>query len=108
MRKTVISVLATLALCAGTAAVAALPASAGQARATIAGSLPSWATPRNRVSSAKSSERISIRVYLTMRNRAGLDAVAHAVSDPKSAAYHKYLSTAQMRAQFDPTDASVA
>jgi subtilase family serine protease len=108
MRKTVISVLATLALCAGTAAVSALPASAGQARATIAGSLPSWATPRNRVSAARSSDRIPIRVYLTMRNRAHLDAVAHAVSDPKSASYHKYLSTAAMRAQFDPTDASVA
>jgi len=108
MRKTVISVLATLALCAGTAAVTALPASAGQARATIMGSLPSWAIPRNRVSAAKSSDRISIRVYLTMRNRAGLDAVARAVSDPKSASYHRYLSTAQMRADFDPTDASVS
>jgi subtilase family serine protease len=43
-----------------------------------------------------------------MRNRAGLDAVAHAVSDPKSASYHHYLSTAQMRANFDPSDASVA
>ena len=108
MRKTVISVLAVLALCAGTAAVTAMPAGAGQARATIAGSRPSWATARNRKSSAKGSDRISIRVYLNLRNRAGLDAVATAVSNPKSASYHHYLSTAQMKANFDPTDASVA
>ncbi len=108
MRKTVISVLATLALCAGIAAVAAMPAGAGQARSAIAGSRPSWATAKNHVASAKGTDRIAIRVYLNMRNRAGLDAVAHAVSDPTSASYHKYLSTAQMRANFDPSDASVA
>src|SRR5258707_984635 len=84
------------------------PPSAGQSRATLRGSLPAWATPRNRVSSAKASNRIAFRVYLNLRDRAGLEAAARAVSDPKSASYHQYLSTAQMRANFDPTDASVA
>ena len=107
MRKTVISVLATVALCAGIAAVSAVPAGAGQARATLAGSRPTWAVGRNRVAAANGSDRISIRVYLNLRDRAGLDAVAAAVSDPKSGSYHHYLSTAQMKANFDPTDASV-
>ena len=108
MRKTVIAVLATLALCAGTAAVAAAPASAGSARATIAGSIPSWATPANRVSAERGSDLMAFRVYLNQRNRSQLDATARAVSDPKSSSYRQYLSTAQMKARFDPTDAAVA
>jgi subtilase family serine protease len=107
-RTTVISVLASLALVAATAAVAATPAQASAARATVAGSIPSWATPGRRVSDEPATDHIQIRVYLSMRNQAQFDATAAAVANPRSPRYRHYLTTAQMKAQFDPSDASVA
>ncbi len=108
MRKSAISILATVALCAGTLAVGSATAGAGPATAAVSGSQPSWATPAARVGDAPAGQRISFRVYLRMRNQAAMDATAQAVSSPGNAAYHHYLTTAQVKASFDPTDATVA
>jgi len=107
MRRIGITIAAVLALCAGTLALGS-PASAQTARAAIAGSKPSWAEPGARVADAGASDTMTFRVYLALRDRAGAEATATAVSDPSSPTYRQYLSPDQVRARFAPTSASVA
>ena len=66
-------------------------------RSTIASSQPAWARPANRVGSVNGNTDIVVRVYLRLRDRAGLDALAAAVSNPKSPKYRHFLTTAQVR-----------
>jgi subtilase family serine protease len=53
------------------------------------------------------SERIRFQVQLRLRDQAGADALALAVSTPGNAQYRKYLTPDQYRARFAPTPASV-
>ena len=108
MRRIIMSVLAVVALCSGSVALSGVAAGAGaSSRATIAGSHPSWAAPAARVADANGADTMQFRVYLNLRDRAGAEAVAQAVSDPSSSTYRSYLSTAQVKARFAPTDAAV-
>ena len=108
MRKSVISVVAALALCAGSLALGTATAGAAPGQVTVSGSRPSWATPAARSVDAPAGQRIAFRVYLRLRNQAAMDATAQAVSSPGNAAYHHYLTPAQVKDAYDPTDASVA
>jgi len=109
MRRTIMSILAVVLLASGSVALSGVAAGAGaSSRATIAGSHPSWATPSARVADATGSDTMQFRVYLNLRDRAGLEAQARAVSDPSSATYRAYLSPAQVKTRYAPTDASVA
>ncbi|HKS99873.1 MAG TPA: S53 family peptidase [Rugosimonospora sp.] len=74
----------------------------------IAGSHASWASAANRVSGAAGTQKITFRVYLRMRDQAGAEATARAVSTPGSAAFRRFLSTAQVRQRYAPTGAAVA
>jgi subtilase family serine protease len=86
----------------------AVPAAASAAgTASLPNSHPSWATPGNKVSTAAADSRIGFSVYLKMRDRAGAEAVAAAVSNPNSSSYGHYLSPAQVRARYAATDATV-
>lgn len=88
-----------------------LVATAGAApspRATLAGSVPSWATSANFKSAASTSDYVGFRVYLGWRNESQAVALAQAVSDPSSSSYGNYLSPGQFRQQFAPTQAQVA
>src|SRR4051794_26737657 len=107
MRRIGITIAAVLALCAGSLALGT-PASAQTTRAAIAGSKPSWAQPAARVGDAGASDTMTFRVYLALRDRAGAEATATAVSDPSSPTYRQYLTPDQVRARFAPTSASVA
>ena len=82
-------------------------ASNGNGKSTQAGSAPSWANKRNYVGAADPNGSIGFRVYLGWRNEAGAEALARAVSDPKSPSYGKYVSPASFRQQFAPTQAQV-
>jgi subtilase family serine protease len=85
--------------CTGTAAAAAR-------RAPIAGTHPSWAVSAHaKPAGAVTSGAVNLRVYLAGQDPAGLAAYAKAVSDPGSAMYGDYLSAAQVRARFGPSDA---
>ena len=53
------------------------------------------------------SQRVSFQVQLRLRDQAGADALAKAVSTPGSAQYRQYLTPEQYRARFAPTQASV-
>jgi subtilase family serine protease len=98
-------------------AVAALVTSAGIASSAagtsggstaLPGSLPTWATAAHRVGPASGSQRVGFRVYLRNHDAAGAMAYARAVSTKGSALYGKFLTPAQFRARFSPTDADVA
>jgi subtilase family serine protease len=109
MRRIIMSVVAVLALCSGSVALSGAASGAAAAtRATIAGSHPSWAVPAAKVSDANGSDRMQFRVYLNLRDRAGVEATAQAVSDPSSASFRRYLSADDVKARFAPTDASVS
>ena len=86
----------------------AVPAAASAASsASLPNSHPSWATPANKVASTTPDSVIQFSVYLKLRDQAGAQAVATAVSDPASSSYRHYLSPAQVRAQYAATDATV-
>jgi subtilase family serine protease len=86
----------------------AVPAAAGAAgTASLPNSHPTWATSGNKVAATAAGSRIGFSVYLKMRNQAGAEALAAAVSDPNSSAYGHYLSPAQVRSRFAATDATV-
>ena len=73
---------------------------AGSMASLPAGAISRGAVPRD--------ERVRVQVQLRLRDQAGADALAKAVSTPGSANYHRYLTAEQFRAQFSPTDAAVA
>jgi subtilase family serine protease len=77
-------------------------------RSTVDGSHPAWAVPAARVGGVDANTGIVVRVYLRGRDDAGLEAVARAVSTPKDALYHHFLTPADVRARFAPTNTTVA
>jgi subtilase family serine protease len=86
----------------------ALPASAAPStKATLAGSVPSWAKAANFKGAAAGTDSIGFRVYLGWQNPSQVEALAKAVSDPKSASYKHYLTPQQFRQQFAPSQAQV-
>ncbi len=84
-----------------TAGVAlAAPSNADSGSATIAGSTPAYATASNDLGQTGTAAPLSVRVYLSGQDAAGLEAYARAVSDPSSASYKHYLSAAQVQSRF--------
>lgn len=83
----------------------------GSARATLAGSTPRWLAHAEKQASdsttTKAAAPQSVRVYLAPRGGiAALKATVASLSDPASAQYHHWLTTAQYDATFAPTAAS--
>ena len=79
----------------------------GNGRSALNGSVPPWATAANFKNPTPSDDAVGFRVYLGWRNEADATALAHAVSDPRSPSYGKYLTPGQFRQQFAPTQAQV-
>lgn len=69
---------------------------------------PAWAAQAARVGAVPSTAGLSFKVVLNLRDEAGAEALATAVATPGSASYHKYVTAAQWRSRFAPTDAQVA
>jgi subtilase family serine protease len=105
MRRMLV-LLSSAAVAAGLSIAVPAAASAAGA-ASLPNSHPRWATPGNKVAAAAAGSRIAFSVYLKMRDRAGAEAAAAAVSDTNSGSYGHYLSPAQVRAQYAATDATV-
>jgi subtilase family serine protease len=82
-------------------------AGAGTGRTTLPGSIPAWATSRNYAGPASATGDVGFRVYLGWNDPSGVLALAEAVSDPHSASYGHYLTPAQFRARFAPSQAQV-
>ena len=99
--------LAAIGACALGAAIS-LPASAAPSdRATLAGSVPAWATSANFKTAIAGTDSIGFRVYLGWNNPSAVEALARSVSDPASASYGQYLTPQQFRQQFAPSQGSV-
>ena len=87
----------------------ALPAgAAASGRSTLAGSQPSWANAKALRSEAPATDYVNIRVNLGWRNEATAQQTALAIATPGSASYHQYLTPAQFRQQFAPSQSDVA
>src|SRR5947207_15200743 len=72
-------------------------------RATLKGSKPDWAVPKNYVDAAASADKLGFRVYLGWINAAGAEALACPVSNPRSKSYPHYLTPSLFRQYFAPT-----
>jgi subtilase family serine protease len=103
LRAAVLGVAACGALLSVTLPVGAAPSD----RATLAGSVPSWATSANFKGSATSTDSIGFRIYLGWQNPGQVEAIAKAVSDPASASYRQFLTSQQFRQQFAPSQSQV-
>jgi len=80
---------------------------ASSARTTLQGSAPSWANSKNYVGKADPGADIGFRLYLGWTNPSAVGALAQAVSDPHNASYGQYLTPAQFRQRFAPSQAQV-
>jgi subtilase family serine protease len=102
------------ALLASAAAAVIVPAAASPAgaaapaRRPLPGSRPGWAAPARDRGTASANRKVEVRLYLPLRDAAGAQALAQAVSDPADAAYAQYLSPASFRDRFSPTAADVS
>ncbi len=76
-------------------------------RATLTGSIPSWASSANFKQASDTTASVGFRVYLGWTDETGAANLALAVSSPRSASYRQYLSPAQFRQQFAPSQSSV-
>ena len=82
MRRTLVLLSCAAAAVGLSVAVPAAASAAGTA--SLPNSHPSWATPGNKVAATTADSRIGFSVYLKMRDQAGAEALATAVSDPNS------------------------
>jgi len=83
-------------------------ASAAQpANTVLRGSAPAWANSGNFAGAADLNGAVGFRVYLGWQNADAATALAHAVSDPNSSQYGQYLTSAQFRRQFAPSQSQV-
>ena len=73
----------------------------------LVGSAPSWANSKNYKGAADASADIGFRLYLGWSNPSAVQALAQAVSDPHSSSYGQYLTPAQFRQQFAPSQEQV-
>ena len=83
------------------------PAGAAPQRHTVQRT-SSWVAKAHASGRARSSQQMSIKVYLAPQG--GVDALkadVAAISDPKSSSYRKFLSAAQFHARYDASDAAV-
>ena len=83
------------------------PAGAAPQRHTVQRA-SSWVAKAHATGRARSSQQMSIKVYLAPQG--GVDALkadVAAISDPKSSSYRKFLSAAQFHARYDASDAAV-
>jgi hypothetical protein len=101
-----------LAAMAGVVPAAALPSgastprpAASAARAGAASALPAGA---HAAGATPASTPLRLDIVLRSRNPAGLQAFATAVSTPRSASYHHFLTVAQFAARFAPSPAVIA
>ncbi|MEO6997129.1 MAG: S53 family peptidase [Terracoccus sp.] len=110
--KAAIGSIACLGL-AVTSVGIATATSAGATSATSGGrrvvdKAPTWTAQARRTGAQSGAARLHLSVVLNLRDATGAESFAAAVSDPTSARYGKYLTSAQWRSRFAPTDAEAA
>jgi subtilase family serine protease len=100
---------AAVALTAGVVTAASAASAASRpARASLAGTHPSWAKSGARLKSAAVTPAVNAYVYLKGQDPAGLAAFAREVSTPGTAQYGHYLTAAQTMARYGPTTSQIS
>jgi subtilase family serine protease len=82
-------------------------AHAATGHTVLPGSVPGWANAKNFKGAADPKGDVGFRVYLGWTNPSAAGSLASAVSDPRSSSYGKYLTPAQFRQRFAPSQAQV-
>jgi subtilase family serine protease len=80
---------------------------ASSGRTLLAGSIPAWANAKNYAAAANPNDAVGFRLYLGWNNPSAVEALSQAVSNPHSSSYGQYLTPAQFRQQFAPSQAQV-
>jgi len=89
--------------------VAAAPAQASTPRRLLPGSAPAWLAHASALGAVSASGSVNVRVYLAANGgQAALKSAVAAISTPGSGSYRHFLTPAQYRARFQPTNAAVA
>ena len=78
-----------------------------QAKTKLPNSVPPWANAKNYTAAANDGDNIGFRVYLGWNNPSALEDLAQSVSNPADPNYGRYLTPAQFRQQFAPSQAQV-
>jgi subtilase family serine protease len=86
----------------------ALAHAAGPSPRTTLDRAPAWTTHAVKVGQTPAAQTQHLTAVLALRDAAGAESLAAAVSEPTSAAYGHYLSAAQWRARFAPRSSDVA
>ena len=102
-RTSILGIVASIALLGSVIPALAAPSP----RATLVGNVPPWAKSANFKTAANATDSIGFRVYLGWTDPAAVEALAKAVSDPRSASYGQYLTPQQFRQQFAPSQSQV-
>lgn len=74
-------------------------------RVTFTSAVPTWATTTNLTSSTSASTVIEGEMYLKLRDAAGAEAVARAVSDPASPQFRQYVAPQDWIDTYSPSQA---
>ncbi len=99
---TALSVVAAAALClTGTSAADAA------SRASLHGSVPSWAVRSNDVGAAPTDQTVEGEIFVPLKNQAGAEKLARDVSTPGSKKFHHYPSAAQWISSYAPSKATL-
>ncbi|TWP38844.1 S53 family peptidase [Leekyejoonella antrihumi] len=106
-RTALIGGSAVFALACATPGFANAAASPGHNRHAVTVK-PAWTTHASAQSAVTGAHHLSFNVVLNMRDAAGAQALAKAVSDPASAEYGHYVTAAQWRHRFAPTSSQIA
>jgi subtilase family serine protease len=108
-RSTAIAVTlaGSLGLAVAGSAMAAGASSADADRVAVPNAQPQLDQAKSS-GAADSAQKIDVKLYLAQQHTAELAAAVAAVSTPGTAAYGKYLSTEQFRAQYAPSAATVS
>jgi subtilase family serine protease len=92
----------------GAVGVAATAGAAPANRTHLPGSVPSWAHASASHGATATTDHVGFRVYLGWRGGDAAEALATSVSTPGSANYRHFLTPAQFREQFAPSQSDVS
>ncbi len=84
------------------------PASAASTRKVVSGSQPKWLSHAQDHGQAAKAGKVDFGVLLKLRNQDQAVATLQKVSDPASASYGKWLTSAQFKASYAPASSDVS
>jgi subtilase family serine protease len=108
IRRSLASTLATAVVLGSMLAAGAGGVAGAATPQAVRGTKPAWANASHLVRRADPRQVIGFRLYLGWKDANAAEALARAVSDPASSSYGKFLTPAQFRKRFAPSDNDIA